>query len=245
MRRGVGLGAIKNKSLAQAKFKDKGNEIAEDQIAQMSKQMEAFRSNLEDFASKHKNEIRKNAEFRTQFQEMCASIGVDPLASSKGFWSEMLGVGDFYYELGVQIIEVCLATAHRNGGLMDLSELHSRLQKSRGQKSQDIAQDDLLRAIRKLKSLGDGFTLLTVGDRYMVQSVPGELSMDHTQVLQTAQVTGYVTRTMMIDNFKWETERVDRALGHMIKEGLAWIDDPKDGERRYWFPAFFTASLAT
>lgn len=29
----------------------------------------------------------------------------------------MLGVGDFYYELGVQIIEVCLALKHRNGGL--------------------------------------------------------------------------------------------------------------------------------
>lgn len=37
--------------------------------------------------------------------------------AGKGFWSEMLGVGDFYYELGVQIIEVCLALKHRNGGL--------------------------------------------------------------------------------------------------------------------------------
>ena len=45
---------------------------------------------------------------------MCATIGVDPLASSKGFWSEMLGVGDFYYELGVQIVEVCMASSHRN-----------------------------------------------------------------------------------------------------------------------------------
>ncbi len=36
--------------------------------------------------------------------------------ASKGFWAEMLGVGDFYYELGVQIVEVCLATSHRNGG---------------------------------------------------------------------------------------------------------------------------------
>ena len=34
---------------------------------------------------------------------MCTSIGVDPLASSKGFWSEMLGFGDFYYELAVQV----------------------------------------------------------------------------------------------------------------------------------------------
>lgn len=45
-------------------------------------------------------DIKKNAEFRKHFQEMCATIGVDPLASSKGFWSEMLGVGDYYYELG-------------------------------------------------------------------------------------------------------------------------------------------------
>ena len=36
--------------------------------------------------------------------------------ASKGFWSKMLGVGDFYYELGIQIIEVCLATSHHNGG---------------------------------------------------------------------------------------------------------------------------------
>jgi EAP30/Vps36 family len=33
---------------------------------------------------------------------MCS---VDPLASKKGFWSEVLGVGDFYYELSVQITE--------------------------------------------------------------------------------------------------------------------------------------------
>ena len=69
--------------ILQAKFKDKGNEIAEDQVTQMSKQMDVFRSNLEEFASKHKDEIRKNAAFRVQFQEMCASIGVDPLACKK------------------------------------------------------------------------------------------------------------------------------------------------------------------
>lgn len=50
----------------------------------MTLQMEKFRENLEDFAAKHKNEIKKNPQFRKQFQEMCASIGVDPLASGKG-----------------------------------------------------------------------------------------------------------------------------------------------------------------
>lgn len=47
---------------------------------QMSKQLDTFRTNLEEFASKHKQEIRKNPAFRVQFQDMCATIGVDPLA---------------------------------------------------------------------------------------------------------------------------------------------------------------------
>lgn len=42
--------------------------------------MESFRTRLEDFSHKHSSEIRKNAQFRRQFQEMCASVGVDPLA---------------------------------------------------------------------------------------------------------------------------------------------------------------------
>lgn len=49
-------------------------------VFQMSKQLDMFKTNLEEFASKHKQEIRKNPEFRVQFQDMCATIGVDPLA---------------------------------------------------------------------------------------------------------------------------------------------------------------------
>ena len=47
---------------------------------------------------------------------------------------------------------------------------------------------DVLMAIKKLKTLGNGFTLIPVGDSYLVQSVPGELTMDHTTVLQQAEV---------------------------------------------------------
>lgn len=46
------------------------------------------------------SDIRKNPIFRQQFHEMCAKVGVDPLASNKGVWAELLGIGDFYYELG-------------------------------------------------------------------------------------------------------------------------------------------------
>ncbi len=144
--------------------------------------MEKFRTKLEEFARDHKQEIRKDPEFRRHFQDMCASIGVDPLASGKGFWSEMLGVGDFYYELGVQAIEVCMATSHKTGGLMELGELRRRLIRSRGKSAhhQDISLDDLLRAIKRLKVLGGGFNLIRLDSgRYLVQSVPGNAASNY------------------------------------------------------------------
>jgi ESCRT-II complex subunit VPS22 len=47
-------------------------------------------------------------------------------------WGELLGVGDFYYELGIQIIDVCLSTRALNGGLMELSEVKRRVERMRG-----------------------------------------------------------------------------------------------------------------
>ena len=37
--------------------------------------------------------------------------------------AQVLGFGDFYYELGVQIVEACLATRALNGGLLDMRSL--------------------------------------------------------------------------------------------------------------------------
>ncbi|PQM40766.1 vacuolar protein sorting-associated protein 22 homolog 1-like [Prunus yedoensis var. nudiflora] len=62
----------------------------------MKEQLTTFRTQLEDFARKHKNDIRKNPAFRSQFHNMCTNVGVDTLASNKGFWAELLGIGDFY-----------------------------------------------------------------------------------------------------------------------------------------------------
>ena len=69
----------------------------------MAAKLVQFKSSLEAFALKHRGEIGSDPAFRAQFQAMCAAVGVDPLASNKGFWVELLGFGDFYYELAVQI----------------------------------------------------------------------------------------------------------------------------------------------
>ncbi|XP_057243993.1 vacuolar-sorting protein SNF8 isoform X1 [Malurus melanocephalus] len=171
---------------------------------------------------------------------MCATIGVDPLASGKGFWSELLGFGDFYYELGVQIIEVCLALKHRNGGLITLEELQQQVLKGRGKLAQDVSQDDLLRAIKKLKVLGSGFGVIPVGGTFLVQSVPAELNMDHTVVLQLAETKGFVTLSEIRQSLGWESERAEQVLDHLLREGMAWLDSQAPQEPQFWFPALFS-----
>ena len=85
---------------------------------------------------------------------------MDPLASNKGFWAEMLGVGDFYYELSVQITEICLATRGTNGGLIALQELVDRLRAKRSRQSHAISADDVRRAIGE-----HSFTIEILSDR--------------------------------------------------------------------------------
>ena len=139
LRRGVGIQGLQRQRAAEKKFSDKGEELAETQLAQMKEMFATFQDSLEDFAKKHKKQISKNPEFRQYFNEMCQKIGVDPLASQRGFWAQVLGVGDFYYELGVQVVEVCLRTRASNGGIIEINELKARVTKMRGKKSQEIS----------------------------------------------------------------------------------------------------------
>ncbi|KAJ7391837.1 ESCRT-II subunit protein snf8 [Desmophyllum pertusum] len=190
----------------------------------MGKQLDSFKTSLEDFAGKYKQEIRKNPEFRGHFQQMCARIGVDPAGivkegldhfSSKGFLGRAAWCGDFYYELGVQIVEICMATRSRNGGLMALDELHKKILKT-SKSRQDVSEDDLARAIKKLPRDGSGFQILPVGNKRLVQSVPGELNMDHTAALQLAQGNGYTSVSAIMKDLGWQVDRTMRVLDHMV-----------------------------
>ena len=71
-RRGAGIGAIQKGKKDAERFKDKGNELAETNFQEMTKQMDNFRQNLEEFAQNHREEIKKNPEFRKHFQVLIA-----------------------------------------------------------------------------------------------------------------------------------------------------------------------------
>ncbi|KAI8808410.1 hypothetical protein BJ742DRAFT_662311, partial [Cladochytrium replicatum] len=78
-----------------------------------------FKSNLEDFVTKDRKDIKRDPQFRMHYLRMCSQIGVETMPERR-FCAELLGIGDFYYELAIQ---ESIATRERTGGLIDIREL--------------------------------------------------------------------------------------------------------------------------
>ncbi|EUB62600.1 Vacuolar-sorting protein SNF8 [Echinococcus granulosus] len=242
MYRRAGIAGIKERAQMQIRYEEKRKQMAEDAAANLHRQLETVKSSLEYFASKYQSRIRQDHAFRTEFQSMCANIGVDPLASSDGYWSKILGIGDFYYHLAVRIIEICMANQRKTAGLMPLEELILELNKTKSSHESDICQDDVIRAIKKLQCLGNGFKLIRISDsRQLVQSVPGELSMDQTEVLKLAEShAAHINVQQCVKKLGWTHERAHAALEYLMQEGMAWVDESDNTGRSYWFPSLLT-----
>jgi ESCRT-II complex subunit VPS22 len=149
----------------------------------------------------------------------------------------MLGLGDWLYELGVQIVDVCVSTREKNGGLIEMRELARLLSKLRGVDDGVITEDDLVRSIKTLESLGAGYEVIEIGGRKMVRSVVKQLDEDQATVLAAAQEEGgRVVEDILIQKRKWTRERARTALEVMLlRDGLCWLDeqDEKWG-KAYW-----------
>jgi ESCRT-II complex subunit VPS22 len=183
---------------------------------------------------------------------MCNAIGVDPLAGSnvKGasnsngkassVWAKMLGssVNDFYFELAVRVVEVCRETRAENGGMIAVSEMRKRIEKGRGiiGGGIDVTDDDVERALDSLAPLEGGFKVIPLGSHRFIRSVPKELNLDQSTVLEVIQILGYVTISMLQDNLVWERARAVAVMDDLVSDSLVWVD-LQASETEYWSPA--------
>lgn len=216
-------------------------------------QFETFKSGLAKFSRQYQKEISQNPALRTHFTKMCSKIGVDPLickkclgfkyfslsfvVASKGFWTEMLGIGDFYYELAVQIVEICFSMRAETGGLLEMNFLISKLKKMRGNKS-EITEEDVERSINTLEPLGSGYEIIKLNTRTFVQSVPRELSQDQSNLLRKASERGGKINYEAFSTV-WTTERFENTVSALLAEGLVWVDSKtRNMEPDYWIASF-------
>ncbi|KAG1899538.1 EAP30/Vps36 family-domain-containing protein [Suillus fuscotomentosus] len=242
MHRGVGLAAFDKEQLSQ-RFAELSSELSKTQVDNLQSQLTQFRTALSHFATTHRDSIRSDPAFRHAFQQMCSSIGVDPLAGPRkgGWWAEMLGMGDWQYELGVQIVDVCVSTRERNGGVIEMGELVRMVSKLRGVESGVITEEDVLRSIKTLQPLGAGYEVLDVGGgKKMVRSVVKELDADQAVILAEAQVEGgWIVEAILENRRGWTGERARAALENMLlRDGLCWLDSQDEHYgQAYWIPS--------
>ncbi|KAH0584235.1 Vacuolar-sorting protein SNF8 [Termitomyces sp. J132] len=241
-RGGVGLAAFDRQEQSKRSFAQLSTALSQTQVDNLHSQLAHFRTALSRFASTHRDSIKNDPTFRHAFQQMCSSIGVDPLAGPRkgGWWAEMLGLGDWQYELGVQIVDVCVSTRERNGGLIEMSELVRLVSKLRGVHGGGITEDDVLRSIKTLQPLGAGYQVVEIGGKKMVRSVVKELDEDQSVVLAIAQVEGgRIVEDILIQKKCWTRERARAALENMVhRDGLCWLDDQDElCGRAYWVPS--------
>lgn len=240
---GAGLAAFDRHEQSRRGFAELSTELSRAQVDSLHNQLAQFRGALQRFAAQHRESIRSDPRFRREFERMCAAIGVDPLAGPRrgGWWAELLGAADWTYELGVQLVDICVSTRERNGGLIDMAELVRLLGRLRGVAGGQITEDDVVRAIKTLKPLGAGYEVIDVGEgRKMVRSVPKELDADQAVVLAVAQEEGgRVVEDFLVKRKGWTKERARTALENMlIRDGLCWLDEQdKTHGKSYWVPS--------
>ncbi|GAC77693.1 RNA polymerase II transcription factor complex subunit [Moesziomyces antarcticus T-34] len=253
MRRGPGLAALDRSLHSSTAYNTLGNDLTASQLTELRQQLDLFSTSLRQFSSQHRHEIRKNAEFRHAFQKMCYSIGVDPLSSSTrgagglaGLWSDMLGLGDWQYELGVQIIDVCVSTRTTNGGVIAMDDLIRRVTllrtgtstKTKTNEAPEITEDDIVRSIKMLAPLGCGYEVFSLGngEQKMVRSVPRELDTDTMVVLSIllsaergSDELPHLTEDALVSGPRargWSRDRARAVLQNMsLTEGMLWIDE--------------------
>ena len=226
MRRGVGISAVTKKTNEKKQYEAIGKKMEETRMSNVKETLNKFQVALAEFAEKHRDKINSDPEFRQQFHTLCKNVGVDPLASNKGFWADILGVGDFYFELGILIIQICLQSRSVNGGIISLSDLLERVRACRKNSKQKASMDDLRKAIQKLAILGKGYQLIRFREKepYLL-SLPIELNNDHEDLMDVAQFHGFTTFNLMNDGYSWSNERFTLAINTLLVEGIIWLDE--------------------
>lgn len=231
MRRGPGLSALSRHSATTAQYSSLSSSISQSQLAALSTSLAQFRESLQAFAQKHRDDIRRDPAFRHQFQKMCAAIGVDPLQAqaggatgASGAWSR-LGLGEWTYELAVQIVDVCVSTRALNGGLVELRDLIRRVERMRGQAG--VTPADVERSIALLDPLRAGYAIVDLGGTRYVRSVPRELDTDQGILLVlAASAGGRVTPAAVKAHTGWTDVRARAAVDNCImRDGLGWVDE--------------------
>nr|KIR86469.1 ESCRT-II complex subunit VPS22 [Cryptococcus tetragattii IND107] len=247
MRKGAGISGLTRHTATASSYSTLSSNITTSQLSNLTSSLQSFRAALINFASAHRADIRKDPAFRHQFQKMCAAIGVDPLAvgpgaggGGRGWWSEVLGIGEWEYELAVQVVDICVSTRPENGGMIEIGELIRRVERLRSEDVGQITSQDILRTLKLLRPLNAGYTLHHPSpSTTYIRTIPRSLDTDQSTLLAIAATTrGRLHPAVVREQTGWTEVRVRTAMEDCVmREGLGWVDEQAEDYHEVWIIA--------
>lgn len=231
-----GIEAIKFKIMAE----EKTNIINQENYAKLRQkaldQKTKFEQILRDFAARNQEKIQKDPKFRSDFNKMCLQIGVDPLQSRGGFWSQFLRIGDFYQELSIKTIEISSRLKHENGGMIPLDKLIAAIQKTYSHPPK-ISSSDIKQAIKGLNQLGQGYAVTKNGKKeyFIVDMIVDD---DRSLIIDKANDNGIITLDSL-QSLGFSEQRLNQAISSLYKRGIIWKDIDLSGKIQYFVFSLF------
>lgn len=239
-----GIASLNSKALSQ-KYQKLGSTLTQSQKDHLQTQLQVFQAALISFKSEYAKEIIQNPDVRTSFAEICIAFGIDPLVVASSITGEQNNNVERTNQLCLKMIELCSLTRPINGGIISLEEL-LRLINSDTWVNNDLhlnfTHDDIVGALNHLKILGNELQLVRIGKHDYIKSIPQELNVDQNIILETADILGYVTTSLLRDNFGWKKVRCKSAIDELVTNGILWVDTQgEDKEIKYWIASWITA----
>ena len=235
-----GLQSLSTRELAE-KFQNLGLSISNSQQEQLQTQLQVFQAALISFKEDYKDEIRHNENIRSVFSEICIAFGIDPLVVASTLGDDEKSKYERRNQLCLKIIEWCMRTRPLNGGIIALDDL-VRLINSDTWVNTDLhlvfTESDIMDAINHLSVLGKELEHVKIGKREYIKSISQELNPDQRAILDTADVLGYVSVSLLHDNFGWKRIRCRTSIDELVTNGILWVDIREKHETKYWITSW-------
>lgn len=228
------------------KFQSLGNSVISQQKDELETQLHVFQAALIAFKDEHASQIVQNEEIRTQFSEICIAFGIDPLVVASTVSSDANNNVERRNQLCLKIMEICDSTRHVNGGLISLKDLLESINADTWVNHDlhlKFTDEDAIDALEHLQLLGNELELLKLGKHQYIKSTPQQLNTDQSAILNTADVLGYVSISILRDNFGWKKVRCNVAIDELVANGILWLDVRENHETKYWITSWINKTL--
>jgi ESCRT-II complex subunit VPS22 len=233
MRRGIGVAHVQAKKDTAKAMADAGAQLSAQRTAQLVDNIQVLETRLKELAKKHESLIRRDPLVRIKFKQLADSLGIDLLESNANMFSKALGIGEYYYDLCVKIVEICIREKPYVGDMIPLTLVLKEMKRLKP--NDNIQEQDIRMALEKVRVLGSGYDLIGLGDsinNVYIRITPEDINADVMTLLRLANekaaenpMAPILTREDLTAPPRcWNPPRADKALRDAMSAGLCWVE---------------------